>query len=171
MQHALQPFHGQKLGLHRHDQLIAGGQGVDHEHPQHGRTIHQHVVVTFLQTFERSGQNQPHAVAHTGLAFQGGQGGGRRQQIQIFGFGRAYQWQGIGLLALGGARKYREDTVLNGVGVEAEVARQGTVGIQVHQQGGPTPARQQTGKADGGGGLAHPAFLVGDCDDARHLLA
>src|SRR5690606_26341068 len=45
------------------------------------------------------------------------------------------------------------------------------LGVEVHEQHALGRGRQRRGQVDRGGGLADPAFLVGDSDDAGHMPA
>ena len=61
-QHALQPLDRKEFGLNRDDQTITGGQGIDHQHAEHGRTIEQNHVVGSAQWREGPSEHEPHAL-------------------------------------------------------------------------------------------------------------
>ena len=52
-------------------------------------------------------------------------------------------------------------------GIYAEVCGEVGLGVEVHQDDFFSQASQGSGEIDGGGGLADPAFLVGDGDDSH----
>jgi len=158
------------LGLHRDNQLLAGRQRIDHQHPQNRRAVDDRVVIVLPQLRQTAGNHQAQAALPRSLTLQGCQCRGGRQQGDFFVAGGQQQLrrQAFGHLAL--MQKQVIDAVLQTIGVITEVAGHGTVRVEIDNHHTFARLCQQTGQGDGCGGLADPTFLIGYCPDSHSVV-
>ncbi|MNZ81910.1 hypothetical protein D3C78_1005940 [compost metagenome] len=129
--HALKAFDRQMLGLHRDHQLLARRQGIDHQHAEQGRAVDHGVIEVLPQLRQALGNHQAQTALPRRLALKGGQCGAGGQQGDALVTGRQQQLtrQTLGHVAL--VQEQVVVAVFQGIGVVAEVAGHGAVGVEI----------------------------------------
>ena len=154
-----QPFKGVVLALHRDQHAIRRDQCIHGEHIQGRRTIDDQIVVLRRKRFEQFAKPDVAPLHLQQLDLGCGQIDVRRQQIKS---GRS---RGTDLRRAALAQQPIVGAQVQFILIDAAAHGGIALGIQVDQQHTGSGQRQRRAQVDAGGGLTHPAFLVGDCDD------
>ncbi len=147
--------------------MLTGRQGIDHQHAEQRRTVDQHMIEVVPQLCQALGDHQAQAALAGRLTFQGSQRRAGRQHRQLRMAGGQQQPLRQALRNLTTVLEQVERAVFEAVRILTEIARQGAVGIKVHQQDALAFIAEQPGEGNGGGGLAHPTLLIGDSPDSH----
>ncbi len=137
--------------------MITGNQGIDHEDTQHGRAIHEYVVIVSAYIGQPLVDHKTQPLAVVQPAIECRESGCARHQID------ARPRSGTNQIARRGLPvKQRIDTGLHSVRVDARVAGQRGMRIEIDDEHAFAPFRQQPGQGHHRGGLRHAALLIGD---------
>ena len=157
-----QAFQRVELALHRHDDRVRRGQRVQRQQRQCRRAVDQDEVVALAQ--RRQHGLEPllaHVFAHQ-LDLDRGQVDIARQQVEALGSADD------DVAHRGFAQQHFAHRVVQRALVDAAAGGRVALRVDVDQQHPLGRARERGRQVDRGGGLADPAFLVGDGDDAGH---
>ena len=140
-----------------------GGEGVDGQQSQRGGEVDEDVIEVGGHLVQMLLQVQVVLIDRDRFQFEAGQLPGRGDDLQVLQAGGGHR------LAQGDPPQQH----LVGVGalvalLEAQAGGGIGLGIQVDQQHPLFGDGQCGGQVDGGGGLAHPPFLIGDGYDFTH---
>ncbi len=161
-----EPLEGKVLGLHRHERLVGGGQPVHGQHTERRRTVDEHELVGVKRALQRAAQYELAILGAGELDFGAGQIAARRHHPERLHGGRL---RDLGERHL--AAEHAIDRPLGRLGLEAEPTPRVALRVEIDEQRGEAGLGQAGGHVDRRRGLAYPALLVGDGDDARHRAA
>ena len=164
-----EPFEREVLAVERDEHRVGGDERVEREQAERRRRVDEDVVEAIAQWLEEVAQAALASRQRDELDFRAGEIAIGGNQPEMLDRGLEDE-DGRVLDRVGGGQRLVDGAGGSGLPFEADAAGEVGLRVDVDEQDALVGHRQGCRQVDGGSGFGDAAFLVGDGDDAAHLV-